>query len=264
VPVSDPIIYSVVNADYVLLAKEWARRVTAVSGKQVTFACADRDSLLDLQSLGYACMDFSGLDSLAAASYGSLAFPSQHAAYTSSLKFRAALSFLQAGKDCIYSDVDAFWIRDPLPYLQASFSLAFQAGSFPPVAKEVWGFAACAGFMMFRLGRDVESFVGKVIERLDGSDQLALNQVMLDECAVQWQRLPSGWEHCDPGRGWVDPIIGKCSLSGLVFYALPHVYFQRHNVTHESAEAAVVCHPNSPKNQGQKIEVFRRLGLWGD
>lgn len=95
---SDPIIYSVVNADYVLLAKEWARRVTAVSGKQVAFACADRDCLSDLQSLGYACMDFSGLDLLAAASYGSLVFPSQHAAYTSSLKFRAALSFFAGWK----------------------------------------------------------------------------------------------------------------------------------------------------------------------
>ena len=97
---------------------------------------------------------------------------------------------------------------------------------------------------------------------LDGSDQRALNQLMLDACRVHWQRRPVDWEHCAIEGGWTSPILGKCSVRGLAFLALPHVYFQRHNVVRENLEQAVVCHPNAPKNQAEKIEIFRALGLW--
>jgi hypothetical protein len=256
------IVFSVVNADYLLLAKEWARRVLAACGREVVFACADGQSLEHLQSLGFSCLDYSRVDHLRDSSYRSLVFPSKHAAFTSSLKFRAALSFVEAGHDCVYSDVDALWLRDPWLHLQETFDIAFQAGSFPEAAKEQWGFAACAGFMAFRASNKVESFVAEVIQLLDGSDQRALNQLMLDACRVHWQRRPVDWEHCAIEGGWTSPILGKCSVRGLAFLALPHVYFQRHNVVRENLEQAVVCHPNAPKNQAEKIEIFRALGLW--
>jgi hypothetical protein len=44
--------------------------------------------------------------------------------------------------------------------------------------------------------------------------------------------------------------------------ALPHVYYQRHKVTPTDLGHAVICHPNSPKNEAAKIELFRSLGLW--
>jgi hypothetical protein len=236
----------VVNADYLLLAKEWARRVSSVSGRQPVFICADRESLDHLQSLGFACLDYADPDSFRAGAYQSLAFPSEYAAYTSSLKFRPAQSFVRSGQDCIYSDVDALWLQDPFPHLQQSFSLACQAGSFPEVAKQRWGFSACAGFMALRAHENVETLVEKVIDLLDGSDQLALNQVMLDACSIEWQQHPVDWEHCAVEHGWIAPIAGRCMLSGLDFLALPHVYFQRHNVAREHLEHAAVCHPNSP------------------
>lgn len=258
----DYVIFSVINNNYTLIAKEWARRVKKVSNKQVVFVCADKQSYDHLKSQGFECYDFRSEMSENKQRYLNTTFPNQHAAYTVSLKFKFAQYLVESGLDCIYCDVDAFWIRNPIPYLVRQFSVAFQPGLFPKDPKEKWGFSACTGFIAFRSDKNVGDLLSKAISCFDGSDQAAFNQVMLDDCAISWEKKPNQWEHCGLTNGWVEPVLGRCSITELSFLALPHSYFQRHNTTVENCDHAIICHPNSPKNQSKKIKIFQSLGLW--
>lgn len=258
------VIFSVVNRDYIELAEQWAKQVEKITKKTISFACADKQSYDLLNSKGFQCYDFQRIESGQSICYSKITFPNEHAVYTVSLKFKLALHLINSGVDCIYSDVDAIWVKNPLPFLNQEFSVAFQPGSFPEIQKNMWGFSACTGFVAFNSSQNVSDFLLKATSRFDGSDQAAFNETMLYDHVISWDKKPSNWEHCKLLGGWIDPIRGQCHISGLSFLALPHSFFQRHNTTFDDGAHAIICHPNSPKNQIEKINILRSMGLWND
>lgn len=263
---ADTQIYSVVNKSYLLLATEWASKVYATTGKSVLFSCADKESYAHLMKQSYACIDNSlptELSSICTKVWPQSSFPSDHAAYTASLKFQTAVSILKSGQDCIYSDVDALWLKDPFPFLCAlDFDMAFQVGSFPAAAKSLWGFSACSGFIAIHATSLATQALEKSILRLNGSDQVALNETLMNSYMINWYETPSNWEHCDLNNGWTSAITGQCQHTQLLLAALPHSLFQRHNTTIENCKHAIICHPNSPKNQNDKIRIMQSLKIW--
>lgn len=57
------------------------------------------------------------------------------------------------------------------------------------------------------------------------------------------------------------PIVGVLARSRGIVLALPHVRFWHHAFMSMDRNAIVVCHPNSPKDDGEKIEQLHNLDL---
>lgn len=263
-PDADPIVFSVVNRDYVDLARLWIRQTIRVSGNHPIMVCADRESLDALSLDGIECLKRFSDTTLSRTSrdqYPESTFPNDHASYTVSLKMPMVRYFLDQGRECLYSDLDAIWRSNPLPALRdLKFDIAFQPGSFPAEAKAAWGFAACTGFIAFRPHKSLANLLDAADRRFRRGDQAAFNDTLLLDCDTVWLSRPLEWEHCR-ADGWTAPIEGQCRAHDLRLLALPHVYFQRHNVTAETCETAIICHPNTPKIQKEKIAILTRLGL---
>ena len=182
------------------------------------------------------------------------------------VRLQVAIYILKLGFKALNSDADAVWLKNPLPYISGiNSSVVFQPASFPKDVKMNYGFTCCMGFIQFSPEPGVESLLSKVnsnlIEHFSDSDQRAFNQTLADCYSISWEKQISKWEHTCIENGWNDPIHGKCIKSGLTFTALPHSLFQRHNTTVDNVKHAIICHPNSPKEQEAKFEVFNELGL---
>jgi hypothetical protein len=94
-----------------------------------------------------------------------------------------------------------------------------------------------------------------------GDDQLSVNRV-LAAVPMRWE-CGSGPDYRLPFNGkalacWGAPIRGAGTDESLSVALLPHREFQR---LPEDSDRAVVKHYLTPKNCGQKLLVFRQLGL---
>jgi hypothetical protein len=194
-------------------------------------------------------------------------FASDFTIFVISLKFQIARELLELGVDAWFSDVDAIWLANPHASLDAvEGDVLFQVGSFPADVKAVWGFTACTGFTLFRNSAPARRVLDDACRIFaaegDYDDQVTLNRV-LRRYAIGWDSAPPArWEHCAIADGWTEPIRGSSATTALRLAALPHAYFQRHEVTVRHRGHAVICHPNSPKNERDKIDVLRSFGLW--
>lgn len=256
-------VYTVINRAYLRLAEAWGESVRSASGLEPEFFCSDAESAEHLTQKGYRChaeAPAAALSYAEKAEYAASSFPSDHAAYTVSLKFAAAARFLAEGEDCIFSDVDAIWLRDPMPWIEGQDAdFAFQPASFPMENKRRWGFSVCTGFFYIRPAPATEALVKMTVDGFDGSDQRTLNRCLLHTLDVTWEKRPIMWEH-GAESGWSKPIRGHCASSGLKLLALPHSYFQRHCTTAADVGHAVICHPNSEKDEAAKISILTELG----
>jgi hypothetical protein len=191
------------------------------------------------------------------------------------LKFPVVRFLVKSGHSVILSDADAIWLRDPMPYMQDA-DIAFQRIDYHPAAiARLWGFAACSGFVFFRHGTKTEAFLDRCIEEHKSfhCDQVAMNVALL-QADPEW--------HCDHGN-WIppgsavhqdrtklrsafasvvrSPIIGMPGQSGLRILALPHDKFWRHPWVTNALAEMVICHPNSPKDDAEKMKIFEAMGL---
>lgn len=189
-------------------------------------------------------------------------YPNDHAAYTNGLKIKAGYDALMEGESFIYSDLDALWLKDPRDMLNGlDVDLAFQPGSFPAIVKSLHGFAMCGGFFYMRPGSRSVALLEKVQRKMRGSDQLAFNLELMNSYDVEWEQRPEDWEHCRVEDGWTAPIMGRCRTTGLLLAALPHAFFQRHNLDRAGLDHCIICHPNVEKVQDSKFAAFARLGI---
>jgi hypothetical protein len=258
-------IFTVVNAAYMHLGEAWARKVCKVAGLDPTFVCTDTISYAYLSGLGFSCtlgVSDRPRSQTGKTDYPASTFPSDEASFTVSQKLTTALSYLQQGQSVIFSDVDAIWIRNPVPdLLKIDCDLSFQPASFPAEAKAAWGFAVCTGFFHLRPTPPVILLVQASIRRFDGSDQRSVNLSLLENFDIAWESRPKGWEHGRVEGGWVTPISGECRRTGMRLAALPHAYYQRHGTQAATWRHSFVLHPNSPKDAESKFRVLRDLGV---
>ena len=260
------VVYTVINKEYIEIGDKWQEMATVATDIPILFACADKTSYDFFQRKGIHCVLLSPQQRFyddRKKKFKRSTFPSDSSAYTVSLKFQVALQLLQEGYNCIFSDADALWISDPIPNIEnLDFDIAFQVGSFPKETRHKWGFSACTGFVVFKPSAKTSNLLKNAIERFDGSDQRSLNETLLHDYEIQWEDYPSDWKHCRMEDGWTKTLFGCCARTNLRLAALPHSLYQRHNVTKKDWPHAIVCHPNSPKDQEAKVEVFKSLDLW--
>lgn len=258
-------IFTVINEGYLRLGIAWAEGVRRVSRADPTFVCADRASLDVLQARGFECRDRQPEQVYSATGktvFPGSSFPSDAAAYVASLKMASALDMLVEGRPVLFSDVDAIWLGDPLADIaRLEADIVFQPASFPAAAKQAWGFAICTGFVAIRPSEPAIRLIRQARDRFDGSDQRTLNSLLLQEYDLSWAARPEGWESCELSGGWTEPLHGACRKTGLTLAALPHAFYQRHGTTPEACGHAVICHPNSPKDEAEKLKVLQGLDL---
>ena len=67
--------------------------------------------------------------------------------------------WLQNNISVLLSDVDAFWVRDPMPHLHklAGSDIVSSTGSFPTFFSDQHGYSGCMGFIYFQATRKVVS-----------------------------------------------------------------------------------------------------------
>ena len=108
------------------------------------------------------------------------------------LRTRLFLQLATAGCDFVHSDADAFWIRDPRPYLarHREYDLLMSQGKWYPFEHyEQFGFVLCAGFFVCRSNARTRAYFGKVEALLDQNpqDQFRMNKVLQLDPEVRWE-----------------------------------------------------------------------------
>lgn len=169
---------------------------------------------------------------------------------------------LADGRDVVHSDVDAIWLRDPLPHLRDDGEdMVFSQGTlWPPESHRRRGFVLCCGFFLLRAVPVVQDFVVQLRERASalGDDQWALNQ-LIDERVT-------GWSVDEPYELTYRDTAFVCSRSkmrahspSLKVSVVPHHAFPRLVTT---LDEVVVAHPLSGKSLEETRSVLIEKGLW--
>jgi Nucleotide-diphospho-sugar transferase len=191
------------------------------------------------------------------------------------LKFPVMNFLVKSGYSVTFSDADAVWLDDPMAYVRGA-GIAFQRVVYHPAPiARVWGFTACSGFVSFRHSINTIAFLDRCIveQRSFRCDQVAMNVALLGEdpdwhCEhADWILPVSGVQH---DRSGLEAAFAKCARSPITgelrhgriqVLALPHDKFWRHGVVAHSLADTVICHPNSPKNDLEKMKIFDAMGL---
>jgi hypothetical protein len=191
------------------------------------------------------------------------------------LKFPVMEFLVKSGYSVTFSDADAVWLHSPAAYVRGA-DVAFQRVVYHPAAiARVWGFTACSGFVSFRHSTETIAFLDRCIveQRSFRCDQVAMNVALLEEdpdwhcehadwmlpvCGVQHDRssLEAAFAKCARS-----PIKGELRQGRIQVLALPHDKFWRHELVPHSLADMVICHPNSPKNDLEKMKIFDTMGL---
>jgi len=173
------------------------------------------------------------------------------------------------------SDADAVWLHDAMPYLCGA-DVAFQRIAYHPRAiSGLWGFAACGGFISFRGGSATDAFLDRCIEenRSLFCDQIAMNLALLAgqptwHCEHPDWRLPGDGglrDTTEREAAFVKfakyPIAGELHHGNVHLLALPHDKFWRHELVSTSLSNMIVCHPNSPKDDLDKMTILGAMGV---
>lgn len=184
-------------------------------------------------------------------------------------RIRIFSALLAGGEDFIHSDVDAIWVRNPLEAGSArecDEDLVFSQGTlWPPDVFSRWGFVLCCGWFRARPTAGARRFFAALEPDVaaSGDDQLSVNRV-LAAVPMRWE-CGHGPDYRLPFNGtslacWTRPIRGASRDASLSVALLPHREFQR---LPEDSDAALIKHYLTPKDCGQKLAIFRRLGLIG-
>lgn len=256
------IAVSFVSQEYLALAPEWAKAMQRCHLSNYVIVCGDAISYESLAAQGIpaisARIDASGTP----ATFRNRDGFAPKGLAMNALKFPVASALTAHGFDVVISDIDAFWLQDPYPFFPADVDLAFQrVVMFPAAAVRLWGFALCSGFVFFRNSPATRSFLQACVRWNDRvqNDQLAANLALI-AAEMKWD-FPEGYaaEYPLPQKAaeeqfcdfWAFSFRGVSSIDGLKAMALSHEQFWRHPFYPPSK--VVVCHPNSPKDQEDKL-----------
>lgn len=172
------------------------------------------------------------------------------------------LKMLRMGFAPLITDIDAIWVRDPLPTtLQHPQDMVFSPGTIQPlVAHAKWGNVLCTGFFLLRPTPKTVSFIEEVSKRMyDEGDQPAINRLLVEK-GLDFTRPDL---YTIPFRN--NDVMQSHSTrfgvtQGLSVALLPNRLFQR--LAENSEPAPLIIHPIAPKTQEAKIEVLKSLELW--
>ena len=267
--------FTIISREYIQTGLNWIHAMNSIGFHAIMVLAGDKVSadLLDARGVPNVLMeiDESRFDS----SFVSTTGFSAKGLAVSAFKFPVARFLVAAGYSVALSDADAIWLRDPMPSLRPA-DVAFQRIAYHPrPISRFWGFAACGGFNAFRANPKAVAFLDECIlqNQIIFCDQIALNLALLVaepewRCAhPEWQPPATGAPHDQAAHeaafakyaGF--PIISTLQPGGLRVMALPHDQFWRHEVVPIAMSDVLVCHPNSPKDDLEKMKILTAMGL---
>jgi hypothetical protein len=267
--------FTLISKEYIQTGLNWINAMHRLGLDNFLVICGDRFTSETLGERGVpnvlADIDESAFDSAFVALDG---FSAKGLSMIT-LKFPITQFLLRCGYDVIFSDADAVWLQDPMPYMRGA-DLAFQRVVYhPPSISSLWGFAACTGFVFFRHGPKMIAFMDECIKEHHSfhCDQVSMN-VALFEGDPDWRCEDVVWT--SPGADvWDDevqrrarythfrqfPITGELRRGGLRVVALPNDKFWRQRWVSGSLQDIVICHPNAPKDDLEKMKVLAAMGV---
>ncbi len=168
------------------------------------------------------------------------------------------------GVDVIHSDIDAIWLRDPIPEYfspDADYLVVSQGTAWPYEIVAKQGFVLCCGLFYLRSSDVSLTLLNDILRDvvLTNDDQTSLNRLI--HASVIWDKqLKNPYQFMF--RGYrvncsEAPIRGRCHKTGLTITLLPHHLFQR---IHMPERPAFVKHLYSEKTDQDKFESFRQSG----
>jgi hypothetical protein len=180
------------------------------------------------------------------------------------LRLTALRRLCAHGVDVIHSDIDAVWLRDPIPgyFSQQADDLVISQGTvWPYDIVEKQGFVLCCGLFYLRGNQASLALLDEVLRDIAATndDQISLNRLV--SASVEWNRqLTNPYQFTFQGYRMTcseAPIRGRCRRTGLTVTLMPHHLFQR---LHMPGRPAFVKHLLSEKTGEDKFKSFRRSG----
>lgn len=269
------ITFAIVSREYLRIGRNWVYAMRKIGLSNFFILAGDTDTASVFGRMGVpnvlAEIDESAFDPNFISTTG---FTTKGLA-VSAFKFPVTEFLVKAGYHVVMSDADAIWLRDAHPHVRGA-DIAFQRIVYhPPELTSLWGLAACGGFISARATGKAAAFISHCIhqQKTIFCDQISINLALLAHDPT-WQCDLPGWSIPSPeiltdqsqreaffAQAISRPIVGILARSRGIVLALAHDKFWRHPWVAMDREAMVVCHPNSPKNDREKIDLLRGLGL---
>jgi hypothetical protein len=175
----------------------------------------------------------------------------------------------EMGVDIVQSDIDAIWLRDPVPefFADQPFDLLCTQGTFHPFdTASAWGFVLCTGLMGIRAGAASVRFFGAFAQRhrqiLETDDQVVMNHV-LDETGLRWETAGMQREMVDFDGSqfatYASMLTGFSIPLGMRVGLLPYKLFPRLPM---ATGAPFVKHLLRPEDDAYRIAELRAEGCW--
>lgn len=172
------------------------------------------------------------------------------------------------GVEFIHSDIDAVWLRDPVPeYADAKFDLLVSQGTIhPDDVLTAWGFVLCTGFFWARptpaSRRLFHALVMSAETIMKSDDQATLNRLLLSSGTIWTAGAAEAYNLQVRGGSFTcfrEPVAGFCASLGLRLLLLPHDLFPR---LQPGAPNAMVRHVLRNESPEQRISLMREAGCW--
>ncbi|XP_065182121.1 uncharacterized protein LOC135812831 [Sycon ciliatum] len=170
----------------------------------------------------------------------------------------------------IHSDVDAVWMRNPVPLfldrlngttaaVKARF--LFSRDIYPGEQKEKWGATACMGLLAYRGGRKTSKTWMRAMQKFVQfkDDQRTINSI-LDDGSLAFDKKQVLLEQPEQA-----PLQWTCAHTDVHKYSvclMPQKLAVRHCMNVASFEQYFVAHCHSSKQGGSKESMLRQKDLW--
>ena len=179
-------------------------------------------------------------------------------------RVKHVLHLLEEGYDVLHSDLDAIWIKDPLPEITSlDADIVFSQGTiFPHKMVRNFGFVLCCGFFFIKSSAKTIQFVREWVRlsEIYKDDQVAINEIIQsialkpkDKC----QNILSFRNH--EFMVWEKPIV-------IPNDANIKISLLSHNSVRRLVECIdskiIVAHPLSGKTGVETEKCLRDLALW--
>ncbi len=272
---SEDIVVTLVTKEYLGVAKLWLSMLSLVEVKQYIVIAGDVETGLFLDSMNVPnCKVILKNHDDKKNKFTSPTGFTEKGLAISVLKFPFVKLLVELGYNVLLIDIDALLLMKPSAEYFENADVAFQRiVYFPPQIAEIWGFAACGGCFWFRANKKAIGFINKVIDiqRITYDDQIALN-VALWESNIQWdisggneQYISFNNEIEDTKSYFKDQSAktfdGIIEAQGMNIRALSPALFWRNDIVPLDLSKVVIFHPNSPKTEAGKLEVFKKYGF---
>jgi hypothetical protein len=271
---SKDIVVTFLSKEYLSIGKLWISYSRKVGITQYIIISADKETNEYLKTnhipsisakIGTTIYNYNHFKSLTNFNKKGLAI--------TALKFPIIKFILKEGYRVILCDIDALILSYPESNNFIGSDISFQRVIyFPKKIAQKWGFTACSGFVRFLPSKKCIRLIDNAIsiQKYTYSDQISLNIALYND-DVRWDSQIATLDCCDEicnrdlKHEFVDKSLkiysGISTLNKLTIKALSPVNFYRNEIVPYDPSNIVVFHPNSPKTQSGKLEVFSRYGI---